>query len=143
MKSYMRPYGVGLLVIGMDQDGPHLYETGPNAELNEYYAYSIGARSQSARTYFENHFESFKNCDLEKLILNTLKALKSSVQEENELNEKSVEIAIVGVDQPFRLLTQEEYTDYLKKLENFKPEDVMGAEWVNWFCLVHNKGAYK
>lgn len=54
-----RPYGVGFLVIGQDQTGPHLYEFSPSGTSYEYYAMSIGARSQSAKTYLEKHYESF------------------------------------------------------------------------------------
>jgi 20S proteasome subunit alpha 6 len=54
-----RPYGVGFLVIGEDQTGPHLYEFSPTGTSYEYYAMSIGARSQSAKTYLEKHYESF------------------------------------------------------------------------------------
>ena len=54
-----RPYGVGFLVIGQDQSGPHLYEFAPSGNSYEYYAMSIGARSQSAKTYLEKHYESF------------------------------------------------------------------------------------
>lgn len=54
-----RPYGVGFLVIGQDKSGPHLYEFQPSGNSYEYYAMSIGARSQSAKTYLEKHYESF------------------------------------------------------------------------------------
>ena len=57
-----RPYGVGFLVIGQDQSGPHLYEFSPSGNFYEYYAMSIGARSQSAKTYLEKHYESFSDC---------------------------------------------------------------------------------
>jgi 20S proteasome subunit alpha 6 len=57
-----RPYGVGLLVIGEDQTGPHLFEFAPSGTSYEYVAMSIGARSQSARTYLEKHYESFMDC---------------------------------------------------------------------------------
>lgn len=57
-----RPYGVGFLVIGQDKIGPHLYEFSPSGNSYEYYAMSIGARSQSAKTYLEKHFESFADC---------------------------------------------------------------------------------
>ena len=57
-----RPYGVGLLVIGQDKQGPHLYEFSPSGNSYEYYAMSIGARSQSAKTYLEKHYESFADC---------------------------------------------------------------------------------
>ncbi|RSH79546.1 hypothetical protein EHS25_007977 [Saitozyma podzolica] len=56
-----RPYGVGFLVIGQDETGPHLFEFSPAGTAFEYYAHSIGARSQSAKTYLEKNFESFEN----------------------------------------------------------------------------------
>ena len=52
-----RPYGVGLLIIGADQTGVHLFETKPNGNYFEYYAHAIGARSQSAKTYLEKTFK--------------------------------------------------------------------------------------
>lgn len=64
-----RPYGVGLLVIGYDQTGPHLFECTPTGNNFEYYAQGIGSRSQSARTYLERHFEEFADgeCEIERL----------------------------------------------------------------------------
>ena len=55
-----RPFGVGLLVIGYDKTGPHVYQTCPSANYYEYKAQAIGARSQSAKTYLERHFETYK-----------------------------------------------------------------------------------
>ena len=57
-----RPYGVGFLVVGQDESGPHLYEFSPSGTSYEYYAMSIGARSQSAKTYLEKHYEEFTDC---------------------------------------------------------------------------------
>ena len=55
-----RPYGVGLLVGSYDEDtGPHLYECLPNANCLEYFAVSIGAKSQSAKTYLEKFAKDF------------------------------------------------------------------------------------
>jgi len=110
-----------------------LYETCPSGNVYEYYAYSIGARSQSARTYFENNFKKFLNIGVERLILHGLKALKSAAQEENEVTSKSVEIAVLGVGQPFKTLSIEELDEYIKKLETFKPEDEM--EIVSWVLV--------
>ena len=73
-----RPYGVGLLVAGYDvcllpgcnerndanvaqETGAHLYEFCPSGNYYDYIAMGIGARSQSAKTYFEKHFASFEN----------------------------------------------------------------------------------
>lgn len=58
-KQEKRPYGVGLLVIGYDKTGPHVYETSPSGNYFEYKAQAMGKQSQSARTYLEKHFETF------------------------------------------------------------------------------------
>ena len=67
-----RPYGVGFLVIGQDNSGPHLYEFSPSGNSYEYYAMSIGARSQSAKTYLEKHYESFADCESSSSFVETL-----------------------------------------------------------------------
>jgi 20S proteasome alpha/beta subunit len=41
-----RPYGVGLLVAGYDQTGPHIYQTCPSGNFWEYHAFSIGAAAR-------------------------------------------------------------------------------------------------
>jgi 20S proteasome alpha/beta subunit len=43
----------------MQDLGPHLFEFSPSGNSFEYFAMSIGARSQSAKTYLEKEFESF------------------------------------------------------------------------------------
>ena len=59
-----RPYGVGFLIVGQDSTGPHLFEFSPSGNSLEYFAMSIGARSQSAKTYLEKHFEAFSDGEL-------------------------------------------------------------------------------
>lgn len=54
-----RPYGVGLLVAGYDRTGPHLFQTCPSGNYYEWKAMALGARSQSAKTFLEKHYESF------------------------------------------------------------------------------------
>lgn len=44
------------------ETGPHLFEFSPSGVTYEYYAMAIGARSQSAKTYLERHFEEFADC---------------------------------------------------------------------------------
>jgi 20S proteasome subunit alpha 6 len=46
IRSWKRPYGVGLLVSGYDKKGAHLYNTCPSGNYYEYKAMGIGARSQ-------------------------------------------------------------------------------------------------
>lgn len=51
----------------------------------EYMAMSIGARSQSARTYLERHLSEFADCDAEGLIMHGLKALRETLQQDKDL----------------------------------------------------------
>jgi len=93
-----RPFGVGLLICCYDQAGPHLFETRPSGDYFEYEGFSIGDKSQSSRTYFENNLDKYKNCDLEHLIMHGLKALKAGYRDDEELTGKNVEVAYVSKD---------------------------------------------
>jgi len=79
-KAEKRPYGVGLLVAGVDSTGAHLYQTEPSGVFFEYKAQAIGARSQSARTYLEKFYTSFEELSLDDLIKHALTALKGASQ---------------------------------------------------------------
>lgn len=84
-----RPYGVGLLVAGYDDQGPQLYEVLPSANYFSCKSMSIGARSQSARTYLEKHLAAFASCSKEELIKHGLEALRGTLPNEDLLT-KSV-----------------------------------------------------
>eukprot|EP00519_Triparma_laevis_P004616 CAMPEP_0182497046 /NCGR_PEP_ID=MMETSP1321-20130603/5592_1 /TAXON_ID=91990 /ORGANISM="Bolidomonas sp., Strain RCC1657" /LENGTH=258 /DNA_ID=CAMNT_0024700809 /DNA_START=54 /DNA_END=830 /DNA_ORIENTATION=- len=113
-----RPYGVGLLVGAYDEaTGPHLYQTCPSGNVYEYFATSIGARSQSAKTYLEKHYEGFDNTEKEELIMHALRALSGCVQGDGELNKDNGSIAVVGKDQKFILIENDELSVYLDKLD--------------------------
>src|SRR3954471_18719775 len=71
-----RPYGVGLLVAGVDETGPHLFEFVPSGMTQEMLACAIGGRSQMARTYLERHLDDFPDCSRDELIKHALLALK-------------------------------------------------------------------
>lgn len=77
-QSYVRrPYGVGMLVAAYDQTGPHLFQTCPSGNYFEYVAMAIGARSQSAKTYLEKHFEEFEVCGEPCVAVSTLVRLRT------------------------------------------------------------------
>ena len=102
-----RPFGIGMLVAGIDEAGTHLFETCPSANFYEYIAMAIGARCQSAKTYLEKNYESFGKCDRATLIKHGVKALRQSAQEQ-ELTVHNVSVGVVGKDEPFRLLNEGE-----------------------------------
>lgn len=114
-----RPYGVGLLVASVDErtGTPHLYQTCPSGNLYEFYASAIGARSQSARTYLEKHYESFPECSRDDLILHALQALVGCVSGDDELTKENGSVAVLGKDEKYTLLEGDDLQPYLDKLE--------------------------
>ncbi|PKI83411.1 hypothetical protein MVES_002696 [Malassezia vespertilionis] len=96
MQYGKRPYGVGFLVMGVDDTGPHLYEFNPTGNCFEYYAMSLGARSQSAKTYLERHYDAFPDADRDELILHGLRALRETVPQGKALEIAAVSVATVG-----------------------------------------------
>jgi 20S proteasome subunit alpha 6 len=120
-----RPFGVGLLVASWDtqRQTPHLYQTCPSGNLYEFYASAIGARSQSARTYLEKHYEAFPESSKEDLIVHALQALVGCVSGDDELTRENASIAIVGKDQKFIMLEGDELQPYLDRLEVTRAEE--------------------
>jgi 20S proteasome subunit alpha 6 len=108
-----RPYGVGLLIAGVDDSGPHLFEFQPSGMTQEMVACAIGARSQMARTYLEKNLEQFADCGRDQLIGHGLKALKETLSQDKELTVENTTVGIVG-------LARE---GSVGKIENFKLYD--------------------
>ncbi|POS87884.1 putative proteasome subunit alpha type-1 [Erysiphe pulchra] len=119
-----RPYGVGLLIAGVDESGPHLFEFQPSGMTQEMLACAIGARSQMARTYLERNVESFADCNREDLIKHGLQALKESLTQDKELAIENTSVGVVGMGSG-------------SKIEVFKLYD--GIEVKQWIDLVSDK----
>ena len=107
-----RPFGVGVLIGGVDETGTHLFETCPSGNFYESKAMAIGAKCQSAKTYLEKNFETFGHLPRDELIKHGLKALKASAQEE-ELTVNNVSVGVVSASEKFRLLSQAELQGFL------------------------------
>jgi len=118
-----RPFGVGLLVIGYDSTGPHLFEIQPNANFYDCKAMAIGARSQSARTYIEKHLDVLdgtSDMSIDDLIKRGLEALRETLPSEMELSEKNVSICFVSKDSPLETHDNESVTRWLNMLDSKK-----------------------
>lgn len=112
-----RPFGVGLLVAGYDDQGAHIYQTCPSANYFDCKAMSIGARSQSARTYLEKNLDIFSTLTLEELVKHGLRALRDTLPNEVDLSSKNVSIGYVGKDTEFTVLNEENIERYLHMIE--------------------------
>lgn len=116
-----RPYGVGLLVAGVDERGPHLFEFQPSGMTEEMVAFAIGARSQMARTYLERNLDAFADCSREELVQHGLKALRESLVQDKELTVENLSVGLVGVEtkegkksiEPFKLYDEFEVKQWI------------------------------
>lgn len=115
-----RPFGVGLLVVGYDEKGPHVYQTCPSSNYYDCRAMAIGARSQSARTYLERNFSKFPACSADELIRYGLYALRESLPSGLELSPSNCSVGIVGRDCPFSILEGDQLVPHLQSLEPAK-----------------------
>ncbi|KAK6034710.1 Mpp10 protein [Cooperia oncophora] len=68
-----------------EKDGTHIVQSDPSAEVVEMFASSIGARSQSARTYLERHLDKFREASADDLIRHALLALRDTLPAEENL----------------------------------------------------------
>jgi len=112
-RSWKRPYGVGLIVAGVDEAGAHIFYNCPSGNYYDYKAFAMGARSQAAKTYLERNFERFGGVDADTLIREALQALHASLQD-GDLTEQNCSVGIVGPDQPFTILEGEALAPFIE-----------------------------
>ena len=112
-----RPFGVGILCIGHDARGPHLYQIEPSSNYFDCKAQAIGARSQSARTYLERHLDEFPGCEADALVQHALRALRDFLPAEVELSTRNVSISVVGGGQPLTAYENEAVARFLDAID--------------------------
>eukprot|EP01092_Planopodium_desertum_P007956 TRINITY_DN3287_c0_g3_i1.p1 TRINITY_DN3287_c0_g3~~TRINITY_DN3287_c0_g3_i1.p1 ORF type:complete len:243 (+),score=21.03 TRINITY_DN3287_c0_g3_i1:28-729(+) len=104
----VRPFGVSLLIAGMDERGPQLYQADPSGSFFGWKATAIGKNQANARTFLEKRYS--EGIELDDAIHTALLTLKDGF--EGEMTEKNIEVGIVK-EGKFRLLTASEVKDYL------------------------------
>ncbi|KAI9843031.1 MAG: hypothetical protein M1837_006662 [Sclerophora amabilis] len=130
-----RPYGVGLLVAGIDEAGTHLFEFQPSGLTQEMVACAIGARSQMARTYLERNLDKFEGASRDELVQHGLKALKESLAQDKELTVDNTSVAVIGAKsaeykrgEAFRLFDGQEVGQWLEKVSDARDGETEGGE---------------
>ncbi|KAK4550514.1 hypothetical protein LTR36_000093 [Oleoguttula mirabilis] len=123
-----RPYGVGLLIAGVDAKGPHLFEFQPSGVTQEMIACGIGARSQMARTYLERNLDEFEGSSREELIKHALCALKDSLSQDKELTIDNTSLGVGGIDENFKMYEGQDIAGWLETAFESKAEGEEGGE---------------
>lgn len=107
----VRPFGVSLLVAGMDGDGvPRLFQVDPSGSFFGWKATAIGKGYVNAKNFLEKRYQ--EDMELEDAIHTALLTLREGF--EGEMNGHNIEVGVVSKsDGKFRLLTPAEIQDYL------------------------------
>lgn len=111
----LRPFGVALIIGGVDKGVTKLYMTEPSGQYMPYQAVAIGQGGYAATEYLEKNYRD--DLDTEGTILLALNALRSTLKPGEKLGPSNVEIGYASVSSGvFRKLTNEEKSKYLQKL---------------------------
>ncbi|CAF9931579.1 MAG: proteasome component pup2 [Gomphillus americanus] len=107
-----RPFGVALLIAGVDEDGPQLYHAEPSGTFYRYDAKAIGSGSEGAQAELQNEYhKSLTLAEAETLVLKTLKQVM-----EEKLDAKNVQLASTTPGKGFRIYSDEEMAEVVGRL---------------------------
>jgi 20S proteasome subunit alpha 2 len=105
----VRPFGVSLLIAGYDDDGPHLFQVDPSGAYFGWKATAIGKNFKNARSFLERRYKD--DLELEDAIHTALLTMREGF--EGEMDENNIELAVIGEDRKFRVLSPADVRDYL------------------------------
>ncbi|WP_136687783.1 archaeal proteasome endopeptidase complex subunit alpha [Halorhabdus amylolytica] len=115
-----RPFGVALIIAGVSDGQPRLYETDPSGTPYEWKALAVGADRGDIREYLEDHYD--EGLTLQEGVELALSALASV--NDDELAPVGVGVATIGVDDAqFHELTDDEKESYLEQLDILAAQD--------------------
>ncbi|KAI6154068.1 proteasome subunit alpha type 5 [Pisolithus tinctorius] len=97
-----RPFGVALLIAGIDELGPQLYHTDPSGTFMRYEAKAIGSGSEAAQSELQDKwYRRMTLLEAQKL---TLRVLKQVMEE--KLDHHNVQLAQVTPEKGFEILDE-------------------------------------
>lgn len=115
-----RPYGTALMIAGISDGVPRLFETDPSGTLLEYKASAIGTGRPAVMKVFEEDFK--EGMKVSEAIPMGLKALHAAT--EGKFDVSNVEIGVVAIESAdFRRMSREEVKEYVDNFEFETPEE--------------------
>ncbi|MEL9991777.1 MAG: archaeal proteasome endopeptidase complex subunit alpha [Thermoproteus sp.] len=108
-----RPFGVALLIAGIDRQGPRLFQTDPGGVYLGYYATAIGAESTSIVEFLEKNYKY--DLDMSQCIELALRALGSAME---SVDVDRIEVAYGDVQSKvIRKMSKDEVAPLLSKIK--------------------------
>lgn len=101
------------MMAGFDEHGPQLYQIDPSGSYFAWKASAIGKNMLNAKTFLEKRYND--EMELEDAVHTALLTLKEGF--EGQVTSENIEVAVVGPDKLFKVLTASEVKDYLEEVE--------------------------
>ncbi|PVG01709.1 putative PUP2-20S proteasome subunit [Serendipita vermifera] len=99
-----RPFGVALLIAGIDERGPQLYHADPSGTYTRYEAKAIGSGSEAAQSDLQDKYhKQMTLLEAQHLVLRVLKQVM-----EEKLDHHNIQLAQVTKEKGFQILTETE-----------------------------------
>jgi len=115
-----RPFGVALIIAGIANGEPRLYETDPSGTPYEWKALAVGADRGDIRDYLEEHYS--EEMDLDAGVGLALEALASV--NEGQLAPEGIGLATISVeDELFHYLDEDEKEEYLAEFDLLETDE--------------------
>jgi proteasome alpha subunit len=116
----VRPYGTALLIGGIDDSGPRLFETDPSGALLMVKATGIGSGRNSVMEFLEEKYN--EKVDIDNAIRLGLEALYKAT--EGKITVDTIEIAAINAkDNRFVKLSTDELEKYVKSVLDSMPKE--------------------
>jgi len=108
----VRPFGVSLLIAGIDEGTPVLFQCDPSGAYFAWKATAMGKNFVNGKTFLEKRYS--EDIELDDAIHTAILTLKEGF--EGQMTEENIEIGISSVD-GFRRLPPTEVKDYLVNVQ--------------------------
>ncbi|GAB0495984.1 hypothetical protein I4F81_009019 [Pyropia yezoensis] len=116
--AYMRPLGVAMMLIGMDEErGPQLFKCDPAGYYIGYHACAAGQKDQEAVNYLEKKLKDSPTSELSEA--DTIQMAIASLQAviATDFKARDIEVAVVSAKRPkFTVLSDEDVEMHLTVL---------------------------
>ncbi|AKB84813.1 archaeal proteasome endopeptidase complex subunit alpha [Methanococcoides methylutens] len=117
----VRPYGTALLIAGVDDNRPRLFESDPSGALLEYKATAIGAGRNTFMETFEEKYA--EDMSMDEAVMLGMEALYRAT--DVKIDASTLEVGMVSLeDRKFRKCPEDEVASFVERiLEEHREDD--------------------
>lgn len=109
----VRPFGVSLLIVGVDQTGPSLYQVDPSGAFWAWKASSIGKNMVNSNSFLEKRYSD--ELELEDAIHTAVLTLKEGF--EGQMTASNIQIGVASAATgKFEILSEQQVQDHLANI---------------------------